>query len=66
MGISNFIEDQDMFGYAIAFNYDKKGDTHKTKVGGIVSIIVKILFINFVGLHLKKMYMYEDNKLQNV
>ena len=52
-----------MFGHRIAFNFDQRGDAHKTLLGGIFSIFIKVTIVIYVTLNLKKMILREDNKL---
>ena len=62
----NLIKSQDLFGHLITFNFGKEGDTHKTALGGVVSVLLKILFAIFVGLNVKTLINYEDNKISKV
>ena len=64
--LNSFLLSQDLFGHLISFNFDKKGDTHNTKIGGFVSILVKVFFAIFIGLNAKKMVFYEENKIGQV
>ena len=44
----NAIKKHDLFGYKIKFNYNQSEYDHKTLVGGIYSIIIKMLFFSYV------------------
>ena len=48
-----------MFGHQIALNFEKKGDSHKTFVGGFISIIVKAGLIAYVAICCKRMLLQE-------
>ena len=44
-----------MFGHPITLNFDKQGDTHRTFIGGIVSIVVKVLMTIYILMKLGKL-----------
>ena len=46
--MGSFIEDMDMFGHTITFNFDRKGNEHKTLIGGFVSVILKLAMFIYV------------------
>ena len=52
----------DMFGHSIQLNFDRKGDTHKTCIGGFVTSFVHIIVFIYIFLNMKKMLLLEDNK----
>mmetsp|Transcript_41067 Transcript_41067/g.62443 ORF Transcript_41067/g.62443 Transcript_41067/m.62443 type:complete len:103 (-) Transcript_41067:1838-2146(-) len=60
--VSASIKHFDMFGYTIALNFNRKGESHKTVLGGIVSLLVHAIIFVYVFIHLKKMFLKEDNK----
>ena len=41
----NIIKDFDIFGKPISFKFDKEWDTHKTKSGGFITILIIICLI---------------------
>ena len=49
------LADQDMFGHPINLNFDNKGDTHRTFIGGIVSILVKSLMTIYILMKFGKL-----------
>ena len=51
ISFSEFVRNRDAFGHSISLNVDKKGSTHKTMCGGIVTIWMYILIIAYVSLH---------------
>ena len=53
------IKEQDIFGHQISFNFDKQGATHKTCVGGVVSIAIKVVVLVYVLILLKRMLWLE-------
>ena len=52
----------DMFGYRIALNFNKRGDTHVTLCGGITTIIMGIILFLYITYKLKGMLDYSDDK----
>ena len=40
VGLNNLIKGEDMFGHQIVLNFNKDGDSHKTLIGGIGSLMV--------------------------
>jgi hypothetical protein len=66
MKIKSIIRDQDMFGYKIELNFNKKGSTHKTLCGGLVSILVLTIMLIYVYSNVRKLYMEEDDTLKSI
>ena len=50
-----------MFGHVINLNFDKQGDSHKTFIGGIISIVVKILMFVYVSVKFDKLIYREGS-----
>ena len=61
--LSDFLSNQDMFGYQITFTFNEKGNIHNTPCGGFASILVKIVFFAFALTNFLKMHNFEDNKI---
>ena len=58
------IKDGDMFGHNFAFNFEKKGETYNTLIGGIMSILVKVLLFAYVIIKFNEMVQEErDNNI---
>ena len=57
----------DMFGHSIVLNFERKGDTHKTKTGGCLSILCK-LFLSYyvVSMFIKMIFKQDDQTLTNI
>ena len=55
------MSDQDMFGHTINLNFDKQGDSHQTFIGGIISIVVKILMFIYIGIKFDKLIYREGS-----
>ena len=50
----------DMFGHMIKLNFNRNGDTHKTFIGGFVSILLKILMLVYVVMRSHKLFTFHD------
>ena len=48
VNLKNGIRNHDLFGHMININFNRKGSTHKTFIGGLVSIIVKVIILAYV------------------
>ena len=59
--ITNKVKGYDVFGHDILLNYNKKGPSHQTVIGGFVSIIIKLFFVVFVFIKIKAMWFREAN-----
>lgn len=57
------IRDQDMFGHVISLNFNKKGESHTTTIGGFVSIWIKIAFSIYCYMQIEKLITLGDNNL---
>ena len=51
--LKRFFRERDIFGHEIKLNFNQKGDTHNTYVGGIFSILVKIVYFLYMGYLIK-------------
>lgn len=61
-GFGNFIKSYDMFGYQIAFNFERKGDSHTTVIGGSTSILLKLFMIVYITVCFKRLIFYERDQ----
>lgn len=48
MGISRCLKNQDLFGHAVLLNFDRKGDTINTVIGGVLSLFSKFVLLAFL------------------
>ena len=62
----NYVKGKDFFGHLITLNFDKQGDSYKTVVGGVFSLIIQIGMAIYITLNIKKMMNYEDNKVTSL
>ena len=59
-GLRKFLHTQDIFGFPIPVNFNGHRSFHKTSIGGVFSIIIRILYgLYFISL-LHKMITYDD------
>ena len=56
------IQSQDMFGHTILLNFNREGTSHKTMIGGMVSIFLKFFMTFYVYYNFQKMFLYQDDK----
>ena len=66
MRLKTIVKNSDMFGWQIKLRFDKKGDTHKTLFGGIVSVCVYVMMLAYASNLLVKMFQYGDDKNSSV
>jgi hypothetical protein len=60
--MERFIKDQDFFGHPVMLSFNKRGNTHQTKCGGIASIFIKIFMLFYIGYNFGKLiFRLEDN-----
>ena len=52
-----------MFGHSIPFNFNKKGSTHNTLLGGCVSLILQAFLLMFLTNKTMIMFMNQDSKI---
>lgn len=63
----NYIRLLDIFGYPVGLNFEKKGETHKTFIGGIASLFVNMCILIYTILMVKKLIFLEgDTILQDI
>jgi len=58
----SYLRSQDLFGYAVNFSFNKKGNEHRTKLGGFCSILIKLALFTYAGILIQKMITRSDNK----
>ena len=61
--LKHLISDRDIFGYDIHLNFNGKGYTKRTIIGGLFSIVIKAFMIMYVGFNVKKMFWKEDDRI---
>ena len=53
----NVIKDNDMFGHTINLNYNRNGDSQKTFIGGLFSMLIKVTFAFYLYTLFDRMFM---------
>ena len=56
------LHSKDIFGYAVQLNFNRNGNIHTTAIGGVFSIILKALYIGYMGYLLMKLVTFADDK----
>ena len=56
-----FIKDRDMFGHAVKLNFNQKGDTHNTVIGGVGSILLNLVIYGFSAYKFWQMAALQNN-----
>ena len=62
--LKNLIRNRDMFGQPVLLNFNKKGNTHNTFIGGFISLFVQVGLLIYFVIHLRKLVFNLDDKLQ--
>ena len=60
--LKNIIENQDLFGVPVQFEFNKKGSEHKTVVGGCLSLLIRSLLLIYTIILVIRMVSLDDNK----
>ena len=60
--LRKLIQSQDIFGHHIHLNFNREGSSHRTIIGGLVSIFLKGFMCFYIYYNFKKMFLYEDDK----
>ena len=55
MGVKKFIKNRDMFGHPVVLNFNRQGNTYFTSIGGILSIIMNIVLLEYCLIKLGRM-----------
>ena len=61
VNIKNHIKNHDLFGYRVDLNFNKRGHSHQTIIGGFISLLLKGLIILYVWYLYSKMVGYKEN-----
>ena len=61
--VTNWIRDQDLFGQPVQLYFNRNGPSHRTVLGGVVSIFSTTLLLVYMGIYLEKMINYKDDKI---
>jgi hypothetical protein len=55
MGVKKFIKKRDMFGHPVTLNFNRQGDTYFTTCGGVISILLNLVLLQYVLIIFSKM-----------
>lgn len=62
---NTFIESNDMFGHIVNLNFNRNNNSHNTALGGMISILIKVFMIIYIGIISKKVVLSEGNELSS-
>ena len=51
-----------MFGHLITMNFNQRGNRHKTHIGAVFSIFIKVFIYMYIGLTFKQLLYMDANK----
>jgi hypothetical protein len=57
------LKDQDLFGHQLELNFNQDGSKHKTVVGGIFSLILKVFLLMYVFRVFRKLWFFEEDRV---
>ena len=66
--INNYLKDGDMFGHQIRMNFNRSGESHKTLIGGMGSLLISGFLILYIYIR-TKMFVFkeaDDNFTENI
>lgn len=58
-----FIEKQDLFGHVIQFNFNRKGESHRTLIGAITSILIKLSIAYYIAIKVQILVTNGDDQI---
>ena len=61
-----YIKTHDLFGHKIELNFNRKGSSHNTIIGGAMSILIKVIMTTYIFLLVKKLINNEDDQISSV
>ena len=61
--IGDTIRNRDIFGHVANLGFNKKGNLHRTLIGGICSFIAYMILMIYFGWNTYKMFRYADDKI---
>ena len=59
----NLVKSLDQYGHPISLNYNLKGDSYRTLLGGFTSIIVNVALGFYIVFKVQTMINYDDNSI---
>ena len=64
--ISRFLKSQDIFGHHVELNFNRKGSTHNTVLGGCASILVKAAMLFYTAILFQKVVFHLEDDISTV
>ena len=61
--LRNLLHNNDIFGYPIPLNFNGRRTVHTTSIGGIFSIIIKVMYGIYIFNEAKQMVTYQDDQV---
>lgn len=55
-----------MFGFPIQLTFNQNSNYHKTPIGGLFSLLIKLAMLAYVVIIFNRMFTYGDNKERTV
>lgn len=62
-GIKKKISDHDMFGHMIPINFNRKGASHNTLIGGFFSVLIKTGMVYFIIINVIKLVTFTGDSI---
>ena len=59
--LNSVLHDNDIFGYQIPLNFNGRRTVHTTSIGGIFSIIIKVMYAIYIYNEAYQMVTYQDD-----
>ena len=50
-----------MFGHQVVLNFNQQGETFKTSLGGLISIMIKLILSSYFFIQAKKMFLNQKD-----
>ena len=56
------LRNQDIFGHPVLLNFNRTGSFHKTSIGGFFSILIKMIYVAYMGFLIDQMIHKQDDR----
>ena len=66
MKLSSLIKKQDLFGHRILLNFNKKGSSYQSILGGSFSILIKLIILIYFGFLTNSLIAHENDNTQSI
>lgn len=58
----HLLRDSDIFGHPVLLNFNRNGSFHKTSIGGVFSLFIKVLYLAYMGFLVNQMVNKLDDR----